>query len=370
MYQCLIRTCSYAPVSETENEGEANPETIGTRVITYKDFMDTWSGLLDATTIKDFAAADISLETRHQLTDALYNEIIVASMKILDKLDLTSSQAEDQEEASTSTAEEELGLSSADPLQGVQAKRPRDFQIFINLVDFCKDLLTMKHVEKFECWVFPFTHKLIYFSTDNPLASGFYKLLTVSMKVASRLNYFQGIKSSEVTGSPVKVKEETLEPTSSTGQSQKLICYSLVKKFSKEVLVRMKQYRDELLAACLTFVLSLPKEIISEQMLEVIPAIEVTLRLGLSYLPLAMVAMDALEFWSRSLPGHLLAPYYPRILPFLDNFLKTVDQGAEDVNVETNVNFAKNKSGRGRNKLSVRLIRGKKDASPQVSTFK
>ena len=49
--------------------------------------------------------------------------------------------------------------------------------------------------------------------------------------------------------------------------------------------------------------------------------------LGLSYLPLAMVAMDALESWSKTLPLHTLQPYYKEILPNLDNYLKTVDQG-------------------------------------------
>jgi len=38
----------------------------------------------------------------------------------------------------------------------------------------------------------------------------------------------------------------------------------------------MKQYRDELLAACLNFILALPKEIILDQMTEVVPAIQVT----------------------------------------------------------------------------------------------
>jgi DNA-dependent protein kinase catalytic subunit len=37
----------------------------------------------------------------------------------------------------------------------------------------------------------------------------------------------------------------------------------------------MKQYKDELLAACLTFVLTLPKEIVAEQMSSVVPAIQV-----------------------------------------------------------------------------------------------
>lgn len=42
-----------------------------------------------------------------------------------------------------------------------------------------------------------------------------------------------------------------------------------------KVLVRMKQYRDELLASCLTFILALPKEVIVDQMVDVVPAIQV-----------------------------------------------------------------------------------------------
>ena len=37
---------------ETENEAEAVPEDFKTKKITYKDFMDTWSGLLDAAKMK------------------------------------------------------------------------------------------------------------------------------------------------------------------------------------------------------------------------------------------------------------------------------------------------------------------------------
>ena len=43
-----------------------------------------------------------------------------------------------EEEAGMSEDHDESGLSSADPLLGVQAKKPKDFQVFINLVDFCK----------------------------------------------------------------------------------------------------------------------------------------------------------------------------------------------------------------------------------------
>ena len=53
VFQGVIRTCSYAPLVETENEADtAVVEDFNTKKITYKDFMDTWSGMLDVAKIK------------------------------------------------------------------------------------------------------------------------------------------------------------------------------------------------------------------------------------------------------------------------------------------------------------------------------
>ena len=49
--------------------------------------------------------------------------------------------------------------------------------------------------------------------------------------------------------------------------------------------------------------------------------------IGLSYLPLAIVALDALEYWSETLPADVLSPHYKHILPYLDSYLRTPDQG-------------------------------------------
>ncbi|KAL4240201.1 hypothetical protein ACF0H5_000995 [Mactra antiquata] len=364
VYQSLIRTCSHLPIIETENETETTEDEPHVKKITYKDYIDTWIGLLDAPLIKDFAKADISLETRRQLSDVLYNEIVSSVIRMIDRLDLSSTFDQQTQEAEAGPSTEsnvDTGLTGADPLLGVQASRPKDFQIFINLVDFCKDLLPLKHYNKFECWIFPFTHKLILLSSDNPLASGFYKLLSVCMKIANKVNFFKGIN--ELEKEDIKTETMDIDITDHVGHTQKYFCTILLKKFLKEVLVRLKQYRDDLLASCLTFILSLPQEIIIDQMLDIVPAIQVTLTIGLSYLPLALIAMDALEFWSSSLPKHVMLPFYDDILPYLDNYLKTTNQGSEEVSVDSTVSMYKKKSGRGRQKLSVRLIKGKKSTS-------
>ena len=39
-------------------------------------------------TFQEFYILDISVEARHQLTDAIYNELVMSVLTILDKLDL------------------------------------------------------------------------------------------------------------------------------------------------------------------------------------------------------------------------------------------------------------------------------------------
>lgn len=53
------------------------------------------------------------------------------------------------------------------------------------------ELLLKRHVEYFQSWVYPLSHELILHSIRNPLVSGFYKLLSVAMRVAKKIKYYQ-----------------------------------------------------------------------------------------------------------------------------------------------------------------------------------
>ncbi|XP_048248370.1 DNA-dependent protein kinase catalytic subunit-like [Haliotis rufescens] len=354
VYQGLIRTCSHPVSLDTEQTEEQTADVVEKKV-SYKDFIELWQTLLNSARIKSFASEDISIADRHRLTEAMYEELMTSTIKILNKLDLSSAAEKGEESVPEDGVE-----TSADPTSGVQANRPRDFQVLINLVDFCRDLLPVCHYELFERWLFTFCHSVILLSTQNPLVSGFYKMLAVAMKIGNKLDYFKNV----APVSPVKSADAMdVDDAPGEGPQQKLVSYQLMKKFSKEVLVRMKQYRDDLLAACLTLVLALPKEIIAEQMTEIVPAIQVTLTLGLSYLPLAAIGLDALEYWSSHLPERILHPHYKDILPFLDNYIRTVDKGAEEVNVDSTVTVKSSKSKRGRKKVTVRKVKDKKMAS-------
>jgi len=64
------------------------------------------------------------------------------------------------------------------------------FSIWFLCVCF-RDILPDKHVEYFQPWVYSFGYELIIHSTRLPLISGFYKLLSVTMKIAKKIKYFE-----------------------------------------------------------------------------------------------------------------------------------------------------------------------------------
>lgn len=58
-------------------------------------------------------------------------------------------------------------------------------------------------------------------------------------------------------------------------QHEKENCFYLFKKFIKEVYVRKKQFKDELLTACLEFILALPIELVVHNFPEVFESLKV-----------------------------------------------------------------------------------------------
>lgn len=49
---------------------------------------------------------------------------------------------------------------------------------------------------------------------------------------------------------------------------------------------------------------------------------KVALKFGLSHVPLANAALDALEDWSSNIPFETMQPCYSSVLPLLDGYLK------------------------------------------------
>ncbi|XP_055874578.1 DNA-dependent protein kinase catalytic subunit-like [Biomphalaria glabrata] len=370
VYQSLIRTCSHPVVAETSQTDE-NLDEYGIKKISYKDYISLWATLLGScqmkVTTQDLSAEDFTLAERDELTHSIYNEIMTAILKILNKLDLEATTSEDSDKADAqSEVSGDKETLSADPIFGLVAKRPKDQLILINIVDFSRDLLVHHQRHRFKNWVYTFTYSAIVLSTKHPLVSGFYKLLCTVMTVVCKLKYFKDVVTKTSQSSRLSDSMDVDEPETQENQFEKVQTYQLIKKFTKEVLVRMKQYRDELLAACLSLTLALPEEIIQDQMANIVPAIQTTFIMGLSYLPLANIGLDALQYWSDNLPASLIEPYYAEILPYLDAYLRTDDKGS-DMTVEPAV-LVPSKKAEVKSKVSVRLIKGKPAADQNSET--
>ncbi|XP_072042849.1 DNA-dependent protein kinase catalytic subunit-like [Amphiura filiformis] len=202
-----------------------------------------------------------------------------------------------------------------------------DFQVFINLVEFCRELLPSQQLNYFEQWVYPFGHQLILLSSQLPLVSGFYKMLTICMDICCKISYFKDIYGP--LNQPDDYMEVDSQATSGVTTSDRQASFLLFAKFTKEVLVRLKQYKDDLLASCLFFVLSLPHEIVHAEVISVVPALQTTFKIGVSYLPLAESGLTALNSWLHHLPMDTMRPHFNIILPLLDDYLRaTSEQGS------------------------------------------
>ncbi len=91
----------------------------------------------------------------------------------------------------------------------VQTLKPyciRDFDIFINYVEFSKLILLSTTTRSlFEKWLYSFGKEIINFSEKYPLVSGFYKLFECCLNVAEDLHYFNGVLKTEYIGELHKV---------------------------------------------------------------------------------------------------------------------------------------------------------------------
>uniref|UniRef100_A0A8C3Q098 DNA-dependent protein kinase catalytic subunit n=1 Tax=Chrysolophus pictus TaxID=9089 RepID=A0A8C3Q098_CHRPC len=325
-------------------------ETAKWKVPTYKDYLHLFRSLLSCDTMKEsifeeenFLTGNSPLQSLNRL---LYDELIKSILKIIEKLDLTVQKLNVHVQDENETDNAFIGPTS-DPASNLQPKKPTDFIAFINLVEFCRDILPDKHVEYFQPWVYSLGYELIVHSTRLPLISGFYKLLSVTMKIAKKIKYFEGV-------SPKSLRKATEDPEKSS-------CFALFAKFGKEV-AKMKQYKDELLASCLNFLLSLPHDIIMLDIKAYIPALQNAFKLGLSCTPMADLGLDALEDWSAHIPRHIMQPYYKDVLPLLDGYLKSSASTVEPQN-NWEVRKLSRAAQKGFNKIVIQRLRKAKTSS-------
>jgi len=74
------------------------------------------------------------------------------------------------------------------------ASRQRDFHLFINIVDYVEQItVSDNQLKLFSTWIDTLMQEFLDYVLENPLVSGFYKLLSVVFRVASHLSYFDTV---------------------------------------------------------------------------------------------------------------------------------------------------------------------------------
>ncbi|XP_063779765.1 DNA-dependent protein kinase catalytic subunit [Pseudophryne corroboree] len=351
VHQGLIRVCSkpvvFAKDGSEESTASGEVRTGKWKVPTYKDYLELFKKILDcdqeSISFETFQNINSPLKSMNRL---LYDELLKSVLKIIEKLDLSLQKQKHGQEIDNESSS--LVIATSDPAANLYPTKPKDLAAFVNLVDFCSEIIPNKHVEFFESWVYVFGYELVLQSTRLPLISGFYRLLSITMKNAKKLRYFEGVGPKSSKRFPQNTEKNS--------------CFALFVKFGKEVSAKMKQFKDELLASCLTFILCLPHDIIMLDMKIYIPALQTAFKLGLSCPALADTGLDALEDWSSRIPPDIIQPFYKDILPSLDDYL-TNSSSADDSLNAVDVAYLSRASQKGFNKYLVNKIKRAKALS-------
>lgn len=157
--QAIIRCCSHPLKSTVEQQLEdVEPDladekskallAIG-KTITYENYIPLWKTVLNVTSLKEFDTTTHPIFDRQNMLVSLYDEMIDSILHIIDRLDLSidKEKTEVRRETFFSFAkrrcllvqeENDDGTSTTDPVFGMKPMKPKDFEIFYNLVDFCQ----------------------------------------------------------------------------------------------------------------------------------------------------------------------------------------------------------------------------------------
>ncbi|KAB7494394.1 hypothetical protein Anas_07027, partial [Armadillidium nasatum] len=97
----------------------------------------------------------------------------------------------------------------------------------------------------------------------------------------------------------------------------------LITSYVLEVLKRCKQYKDNLLSCCLTLILKIPMCIVERIIPELVSPLQISLQMGLSFLPIARICISALKLWTQYLKKENIQSLFPKVLPFLLPYLRS-----------------------------------------------
>ena len=308
-------------------------------LITYKSYLPLWKGLLSLEQVGVTKVAGQPITVLTDISCHMYGHFISCIIEIGKQLDLTTYKKKTSEkDASTSSnaQDDDDTAASSDPVSGLEATNSKDFQVYLSLVSLSGEVLKHQATSRLELYLPQLIWFLVTNSTQQPLVSSHYIFLSSVLVCSQETKFFDG---SEMTEQPTII--------------------DLLIGYAKDVVQRCKQYRDELLVSCLTLIVKMPLVIITQIFSDIVPSLQIALEVGVSYLPLAEVTIQALRYWCNELPQSVLDISLPKLLPLLMPYLKSKETSGE-AEIQTRIISVKMAFANQRRKVDIKKMKDRK----------
>jgi hypothetical protein len=139
--QKLIK--EYTDNNDNNNDSVTQAQVKSPYNITSNDYVMFWSNILNLNDFKESYLVGVHIDDRKKLIGIIYDEYVETIMKIMGKLDLSSTKTDYLDEKQQSSPSNPINSISendisSNPIAGLRPNKPRDFEIFVNLVDFSR----------------------------------------------------------------------------------------------------------------------------------------------------------------------------------------------------------------------------------------
>ncbi|KAG5877905.1 hypothetical protein JTB14_011621 [Gonioctena quinquepunctata] len=226
VFHGVVWSCSHHHISN-----EAFSEETTQKVVTVKSYFPLWKGLLNITSNCSYDKHGFFLEDRKYVLERLVNELVKTLMLLINKLNVSVKLKEDN-------------VAITDVEQAYKVEETNDYAIFLNVIDFYREIFNNIKPTMFKKCVC----KIITHLTDKclkyPLISGFYKLLSFGLKIAKNLDLF----------------------LADTPAPDVVNCQATLSTFLSLLLDKMSEFKDELLISCLQVLLETPVVVIKNML--------------------------------------------------------------------------------------------------------
>ncbi|KAJ3219136.1 hypothetical protein HDU67_002469 [Dinochytrium kinnereticum] len=280
----LVRTCSEPPFVE---------ETILPLLAAHEEYFDFWVLVLQGSV--QFTSKEKAPKGKN-FTSALYDEILYSMFDLMSKLDLRLKRVLEDSDVSEP-------VTPGDEISNITAENAVDHATLNNFAIFAESFFSKAAPDEFLRWIGQFGEKCISYSAKFPLVSSFYKLLAIVLKTLEKVPL--------LTERSVKARQ-----------------LSMFSSFALEVLLRMEQFKDDLLSSCLRVLLVCPREVL--ELSKVTKPLRRALSLGLSYTPLATLALDTIEEWLAAYSLPEVTSVIKEILPCFMDYLSSYNDTMEE----------------------------------------